>query len=118
MKTSKLATIAAVLAVTFGSAVASASDLKVVAKDQSRPTKLCVTAANGSTVGMVVAVQRSGWSMKFVRDNISCNGQSIGQFAAMYGSEGVQRLLPPSYGVKIIDLVQTKHFGGNIDISK
>ncbi len=118
MKTSKLAAIAAVLAVTFGSTVASASDLIVVGKDQSRPTKLCVTAANGSTVGMVVAVKRSGWSMKFVRDNISCNGQSIGQFAAMYGSEGVQRLLPASYGVKIIDLAQVKKFSGNIELSK
>lgn len=119
MKTSKTAILAAAFGMTMAATSAQAgNDIKVTALDESRPTKLCVTAANGHTVGMLLAVQNSGWSMNFVRKNVSCNGESIGQFAAKYGSDGVQKLLPPTFGVKIIDLAKANAYSGKILVSK
>lgn len=67
------------------SLVATANAANVVAKDDSRATKLCVTAAQGNRAAMHNAIKTSGYSKRFIVNNIKCNDQNFGDFVAQYG---------------------------------
>ena len=117
MKTTKSAIVLAVLGLSMATA-ANAGGVKVSALDNSLASQLCVTAANGTRVAMFKGIQNSGWSKQFVKNNIVCNGDSIGSFAARYGSDGVKKMLPANTNVEIIDLAQARGVSGNVRVSK
>jgi hypothetical protein len=107
MKTTKSALVLAVLGLSMATA-ANAAEVKVTALDNSLASQLCVTAATGSRVKMFKDMSNSGWSKQFIKSNIVCNGDSIGTFAARYGSDGVKKMLPAGTNVEIIDLTRVK----------
>ena len=117
MKSTKTVIAAAVLGLSFVS-TANAGNKNFVAADNSTPSQLCVVAAEGTRIAMHREIKGSGWSKTFIQNNIQCNGQSIGTFAAKYGSEGVQKLLPAGPRVNITDLAQVKHLNGYVHVSK
>ena len=59
---------------------------EVVAADNSRLTKLCVTAAAGNIAVMHNMIKTSGYSRSFIIENIQCNGENIISFIKKNGS--------------------------------
>lgn len=117
MKTTKSALALAVLGLSLTATSVSAGQTTVTAADDSKPTRLCMAAANDQQLAMFVKVKRTGWSLKFVRDNVYCNGDTIGNFVAKHGSDGVKNLFPANPGVKIIDLASIQ-YNGQVTLSK
>ncbi|NQZ07944.1 MAG: DUF3718 domain-containing protein [Algicola sp.] len=117
MKTTKSAIVLAVLGLSMATA-ANAAGVSVTGFNNSLPTQLCVTAATGSRVKMFKDMSNSGWSKQFIKNNIVCNGDSIGTFAAKYGSDGVKSLLPGDTKVEIIELSQLTQISGSVRVSK
>lgn len=115
MKTTKTALVLTVIGLSLA---ATANAGQVSGLDKSTATQLCVTAANGSKVAMLHEIKGSGWSSNFVQDNVRCNGESIGNFVAKHGSDGVKYMLPANANVEIIELSQVKGLSGNVQVSK
>lgn len=59
---------------------------KYVAADESRETQLCVSAAMDAPIRFYSSVRDSGFSLRSVSNNVTCNDASIGQFAASAGN--------------------------------
>ncbi|WP_416308300.1 hypothetical protein [Neptunicella sp. SCSIO 80796] len=57
-----------------------------VAADNSRETKLCVSAAMDSRVGFYVSYKESGKGIHYIANNIACNNLLIGEFADKAGN--------------------------------
>ncbi len=67
------------------SLTATASATDIVAKDDTRATKLCLTAVQGNRAAMYNAIKASGYSKHYVVNNIKCNNQHITEFVAQHG---------------------------------
>lgn len=67
------------------SLTATANATNIVAKDDTRATKLCLTAAQGNRAAMYNAIKASGYSKHYVVNNIKCNNQHITEFVAQHG---------------------------------
>ena len=85
------ATLLTVLALSSTAAVAG--DMNYQAADNSKASELCVTAATGSPIQLLVTVrdyhQTNGvfGGFKWIANNVTCNGQYIGEFAKQAGNE-------------------------------
>lgn len=71
----------------------SATDKQYNAVDGSLYTKICVTAASGNKLQLIKAIEDSGFSHHYVANQVTCNGMSIGQFAAQAGNQVAQNYL-------------------------
>lgn len=67
------------------SLTANAHAAEVVAQDNTQVTKLCVTAAQGNRAAMHNAIKNSGYSKRYVVNNIKCNDLPMTDFIAQYG---------------------------------
>lgn len=68
---------------------------EVVAADSEAGTKLCVTAANGSTLQMGKAIKSAKISKRYITNEMTCNDQNIIAFIEAHGknSERMTRFL-------------------------
>lgn len=86
---------------------AQASDLK--AADSSIATELCMTAVSGNRAAMLNQIEASGKSIKYLANNITCNGDNILAFVEQHGKNS-QKMLKvldrSSHGVSITDIAQ------------
>lgn len=86
---------------------AQASDLK--AADSSIATELCMTAASGNRAAMFNKIEASGKSIKYLANNITCNGNNILAFVEQHGknSQNMLKVLDrTSHGVSITDIAK------------
>lgn len=83
MRTSvgKLTLVLASLAIT-----AAHAEVRYVAADTSKATELCVSAATDSRIQFYVRAHESGYSMRSIANNTTCNGASIVEFGQQAGN--------------------------------
>lgn len=76
-----------------------------VAADNSRESKLCVSAAMESRIGFRMDVEYSGIMMRTVANHLSCNDQPVAEFAQAAGNTAnaaiLQRYYTPKTRVEI-----------------
>ncbi len=105
------------LTVTAGSAMAGTV---YVAADDSKETHLCVSAAMATPIQFHVDVRDSGYSLRSVSNNVTCNNAAIGQFAESAGNLRNARKLQKMYNgegkVEIRDEVSLQQKAG-IDVA-
>ncbi|WP_206484962.1 DUF3718 domain-containing protein [Thalassotalea sp. G2M2-11] len=85
-----------ILSVVLTSGVALSSQaVELKAGDNSQLTKLCMTAVTGNRAATLNAIKATGYSHKFVIDNVKCNANDMITFVDQYGknSEGMIRAL-------------------------
>ncbi|WP_371376064.1 DUF3718 domain-containing protein [Thalassotalea aquiviva] len=102
----KLMLIGLALSVPFV-ANAHSSSAKLTAGDNSLATNLCMAALQGNSALMSNEIRSSGFSRKYVSQNISCNGLSLYEFAQTYADnpEALARsLYQPKTEISITDL--------------
>lgn len=66
-------------------AVANAATTYVAA-DNSKETRLCVSAAMDSRIGFYISYKKSGKGMHYIANSITCNNLLIGDFADQAGN--------------------------------
>ncbi|WP_438865055.1 hypothetical protein [Neptunicella sp.] len=57
-----------------------------VAADNSRESKLCVSAAMDSRIGFYITYKKSGKGLHYIANSITCNNLLIGDFANQAGN--------------------------------
>lgn len=93
---------------------------KVVAKDNSIATQLCVSAAAGSRIGMLIEIRDSGISKRVVTNKIHCNQEPLVTFVAKYGRNAeamLDYLVPNNTNVTIRDLAKNSSQTGTVVVS-
>ena len=79
-------------ALALSSTIAMAGDMKYKAADKSKASELCVTAATGSPIQLLVSVRDYPNSngifggFNYIANNVTCNGKFIGEFAKEAGN--------------------------------
>ncbi|MBA6257944.1 MULTISPECIES: DUF3718 domain-containing protein [unclassified Colwellia] len=91
--------IAVATIITLGFSI-SAQAAKVTAIDNSIATNLCVTAATGNRAAMYKSIKSSGYSSKYVANNIECNGKNLLSFVEHNGKNSAAML-------KLLDRTKT-----------
>lgn len=94
MTTLKLTMAAALL--TMGMSQANAGDY--MAADDTKESRLCVSVAQDSKIGLHVKVRdyRSGMTnsnFKFIANNLYCNGENVVDFARNAGNDAIAEKL-------------------------
>jgi len=62
------------------------------AADKSISTDLCMAAISGNRAEMHNEVKASGLSLKFIADNVKCNGENILSYVQQYGQNSAKML--------------------------
>ena len=119
MKTvAKTTMLTSVLALGALSANVSAGNLNFTKADNSAATQLCYTAVQGNRPMMNREIKALGYRKSFVIDNVMCNNMSIGTFVAQYGSETMQKMIPQTTKVRVIDIAAKSSVSGFVEVSK
>lgn len=71
----------------------------LVSANNSASTKLCMSAAKGSRVALLTSIKQSGYSRKYIKDNLLCNDLPVSDFITKYGKspEKINLMLDPKY---------------------
>jgi len=81
----------------------------VIAANNSLATQLCVTASAGNRAAMHNAIKSSGFSRRYVAENVICNGKNIINFIDQYGKNSeamINTLNRSATRVSIIDIAK------------
>ena len=114
----KTTMLTSVLALGVVSATASAGNLNFTKADNSAATQLCYTAVQGNRPMMNREIKALGYRKSYVIDNVMCNNMSIGSFVAQYGSETMQKMIPQTTKVRVIDIAAKSSVSGYVEVSK
>ena len=68
-----------------------------IAADDSTETQICVSAAMDSPIRFYTSVRDSGYSLRSISNNVTCNDAVIGQFASSAGNSRNARSLMRVY---------------------
>ncbi len=81
----------------------------VLAANNSLVTQLCVTASAGNRAAMHNAIKSSGFSRRYIAENVTCNGKNIINFIDQYGRNAeamINTLNRSATRVSIIDIAK------------
>ena len=119
LKTAAKTTIlTSLLALGALSTAASAGNFNFTKADNSAATQLCYTAVRGNRPMMSREIKALGYRKSYVVDNVMCNNMSIGSFVAQYGNETMQKMIPQSTKVRVIDIAAKSSMNGFVEVSK
>lgn len=101
---------------TFG-IVTSVSAETYASANESKESKLCVTAATGSKIGMYVEARdykpstMGQKNLRYLANNLYCNGMNVADFAKSAGNNSVSAQLNRfrNTNVQIRDIVKMSH---------
>ena len=85
----KFLMISGLVSMSLGMAATANASVEFVPADTSASTKICIAAAEGNKFKVDRTIEYAGVTKRYVKQEMTCNGMPINDFAAQYHSTNV-----------------------------